>query len=131
METRSHYLTHSIVPIETPLLDALYDTDNEAALDTITRDLRAEDFLRVGNPTAIPLLRRDAKSFSKADLERFTRANIKWGKMKGEPKRRKPAKKTWKKSSNKYKKHWKSSVKWVPRKKYLASKRKKKYGKRK
>ncbi len=118
--------------VPTPLLDALYNTPtydsaNEAALDPETRDLRAVDFMR-GGDRQIPLQRRDATAMGKLDGERFHRQTLAWGQRKGPgPNRRrertrKPAKKAWKRSSKK---------KWVPRKTYLARKRKRKYGKKK
>ncbi len=109
--------------LASPLLEALYDSENEAALDPETEAIRAEDFRRMGLPAQIPLLRRDATAMEEHDAERFHRMTLAWHKGHGEPKRRRvrktKRKKTWKPRLTKSK-----SKKWVPRKKYLARKRK-------
>ncbi len=121
---RTPFLERAFDIHETPLLDALYDSANEAALDPETQDLRELDraFGSIITDVIQPMMRQDATA--KNDDERFHRMTLAWNKQKGEPKRRKRKTQGVTKT--------KAKPKWIPRKKYLAKKRKPKLsGKRK
>lgn len=118
------FITPYLSPIDTPLLSAneaealaLYNPENEAALDPETREIRAEDFT-FAKP--IPLIRRDATVMEKSDGDRLHRMSLAWNKLKGEPIKRKRTRVYVRKQSRKSK----GKKKWIPRKQYLAAKRK-------
>ncbi len=105
--------------IATPHLAALYDGVTRASVD-----MDKGDALRINNPTAIPLFRQDALAFTPSDELRFKRMSLAWGKMKGEPKKRRARKSISKwKGKTKRKRKVKRKTKWIPRKQYLAGKR--------
>ncbi len=84
------------------------------------RDLK--EFVKVGPPPV--KMSQDTSRHGPSDKAVYARMMMAWNKGHGEPKRRRAPKKTWKRRAPKYKK------KWVPRKQYLARKRKVKYGKK-
>lgn len=115
------------VELPTPLLDALYRTYNvnrEVVLDSQDMDAIMDPSKTIGfGNSTIPLERRDATAIRES--ERFRRMTIAWGKLHGEPKRRSAKKHYTRKTKSR-------KTKWIPRKKYLAKKRKAKLsGKRK
>lgn len=106
-------------PIGTPLTEQLYGKPIGQL------SMLAEEPLRVGNPTAIPLFRQNALAMTNNDEKRFARMSLAWGKLKGEPYKRRVKKRTkkWKPRKAKRSKA-KRKAKWIPRKQYLAKKRK-------
>ncbi len=118
------------VELPTPLLDALYRTYNvnrEPVLDTQDMNdiMDTTKTVGFGNiKTMMPPDRQDATAM-KRENERFHRLSMAWNAGHGEPKRRKAKKHFTRKSKSR-------KPKWIPRKKYLAKKRKAKlHGKRK
>ncbi len=111
--------------VATPLLEALYETQDFDP--TVTHhDLESEAIQRhvarfgddvipgQGLISAVELMREN---------ERLHRMQLAWGLLKGEPKRRK-AKARKKPTRKRGKGKPKPKVKWIPRKQYLAAKRK-------
>ncbi len=108
--------------VATPNLDELYGFPDAQPLDTPLPDAEDEPTLRIGNPTAIPSLNSSVIKFDPKDNAYFSRMSMKWRAQKGEQVRRAPRKKSFLRKTKAKAKGRKK--KWVPRKQYLAAKRK-------
>lgn len=116
--TTSYGGKHHALRSTTPM----YMSDNEAALDPMTREIRTIDFaLSRRDPPIIK--RQDATAtMTVLDVNRFRSMQLSWNKGHGEPRRARKKKATPKKR----KRSTKSKKAWVPRKKYLAAKKRRK-----
>ncbi len=108
-------------PMDTPLLDALYSYS--PSVSGADDDIPLTQFV-----DAIPMKRQDATAMEKRDKGNYQRMQRAWNKGRGEPKRRARYRAAPKKRWNAKRAQTK---KWVPRKKYLAAKRKRRKSKRK
>lgn len=113
--------------VETPLLAALYAsaTEGDELEDMRERHMRElASIFSVPIGVSIPALER--KNAIARDNDYYARKTLAWGKLKGEPKRRRKRKVVRKtKAKPKRKRKTKPKAKWVPRKKYLANLRRK------
>lgn len=107
-------------PVETPLLERLYNTEDESQIPQIGS-------ISIGDPPPFPdLVIKRKNAMSREDNEYYGRQMLAWGKLKGPPKKR--SKKSYvrkTKPRRKAKRRVTRNKKWIPRKKYLAQLRRK------